>query len=150
MPQQSLFPVFDVPEIVAPTAAEERKYRRSVYFDFETGDFLRDGSGNMVAADGRDAFAQWCLKTAATERFACLAYSTDIGTEMEAALANADRAAVESAIERTITEALMVNHKTEYVRAFAFSWGGDTLTVSFTVKGQDWEEITLTHTFSAA
>ena len=106
---ETLFPVFPVPEINVLTAAKERKYRRSVYFDYETGDFLRDGSGNMVPADGREAYRQWCLKTVMTERFTCLSYTTDIGTEMIEALAHADRAAVESAVERTINEALMVN-----------------------------------------
>ena len=112
---------------------------RSVYFDYETGDFLRDGSGNMVPADGREAYRQWCLKTVMTERFTCLSYTTDIGTEMIEALAHADRAAVESAVERTINEALMVNPKTEYVRDYVFSWRNETLGCTFNVKGQDWD-----------
>lgn len=137
---ETLFPVFPVPEFNVLTAAKERKYRPSVFFDFDTGDFLRDGSGNMVPADGREAFRQWCLKTVMTERFTCLAYTTDIGTEMIEALAQADRAAVESAIERTINEALMVNPKTEYVRDYVFTWQSKTLYCAFNVKGQDWEE----------
>lgn len=137
---ETLFPVFDVPEITVLTAAKERKYRPSVYFDFSTGDFRRDGSGNMVQADGREAFRQWCLKVAMTERFTCLSYTNDIGTEMIDALAQADRAAVESAIERTINEALMVNPKTQYVRGFTFTWTADNLGCTFYVKGQDWEE----------
>ena len=137
---ETLFPVFPVPEINVLTAAKERKYRHSVYFDYATGDFLRDGSGNMVPADGREAYRQWCLKTVMTERFTCLSYTTDIGTEMIDALSQADRAAVESAVERTINEALMVNPKTEYVRDYAFSWRNETLGCTFNVKGQDWEE----------
>lgn len=140
---ETLFPVFEVPEINVLTAAKERKYRRSVFFDYETGDFLRDGSGNMVAADGREAYQQWCLKTVMTERFTCLSYTTDIGTEMIDALAQADHAAVESAVERTINEALMVNPKTEYVRDYVFSWRNENLECSFNVKGQDWEEQTI-------
>lgn len=137
---ETLFPVFPVPEINVLTAAKERKYRRSVYFDHETGDFPRDGSGNMVPADGREAYRQWCLKVVMTERFTCLSYTTDIGTEMIEALAQTDRAAVESAVERTINEALMVNPKTEYVRDYVFSWLNETLGCTFNIKGQDWEE----------
>lgn len=94
----------------------------------------------MVPADGREAYRQWCLKTVMTERFTCLAYTTDIGTEMIEALAQADRAAVESAVERTINEALMVNPKTEYVRDYVFSWRNEVLDCTFNVKGQSWEE----------
>lgn len=140
---ESLFPVFPVPEVKILTAAEERRYRRSVSFDFERGDFLRDGSGNMIEADGREAYRQWCLKTVMTERCACLSYSTDIGTECIHAFSLADRAAVESAIERTVHEALMVNPKTEYVRGYQFDWQGDSLFCSFVIKGQDWEEQTV-------
>nr|WP_325297164.1 DUF2634 domain-containing protein [uncultured Dysosmobacter sp.] len=143
---QNLFPVFDVPEITTPAAAAERKYRPSVYFDFDLGDFRRDGAGNMVQADGREAYKQWCLKVCMTERFTCLSYTTDIGTEMIGVLSQADRAAVESALERTINEALMVNPKTEYVRNFTFSWENEDLHCTFDVKGQDWEEQTLTLT----
>lgn len=144
MAKESLFPVFDVPEVVTTTAAKERKYNPSVYFDFEEGDFRRDGAGKVVEADGREAYEQWCLKAAMTERFTCLSYTNDIGTEMVDALSQADRAATESAIERTISEALMVNPRTEYVRNFSFEWNADSLKCNFTVKGQDLEEAPLT------
>lgn len=139
----TLFPVFDVPEMTVLTAAKERKYRPSVYFDFAIGDFRRDGSGNMVQADGQAAYYQWCLKAAVTERFTCLSYTNDIGTEMLEALAQADRPAIESAVERTICETLMVNPKTAYVRDFQFFWAEDTLNCTFQVKGQDWEAFTI-------
>ena len=100
MAEKTLFPVWEVPQVQTPAAATERKYRRSVSFDFEAGDFARDGSGNMVEADGREAYIQWCLKACDTERFTCLAYSADIGTETIEALAQPTRQAVESAIER--------------------------------------------------
>lgn len=118
---QNLFPVFEVPQIITPAAAVERKYRPSVYFDYDAGDFRRNGSGNMIVAEGQEAYRQWCLKTVMTERFTRLSYTTGIGTEMIDALAQADRAAVESAVECTINEALMVNPKTEYVRSYQFS-----------------------------
>lgn len=135
-----LFPVFDVPEVSTPAAASERKYKPSVYFDYDLGDFRRDSSGNMVEASGHDAYIQWCLKTCMTERFTRLAYSADIGTELIDALDQDTREAVESAVERTITEALMVNPRTEYVRAFTFTWEAAELRCTFIVKGREWEE----------
>lgn len=142
MAENTLFPVFDVPELETPAQNQNRTYKPSVFFDFEAGDFRRDGAYRMTVATGKEAFIQWCRKVVMTERDAFLAYSTDIGIEGEAALAEGDRAAVESALEKTITEALMVNTHTEYVRDFEFSWQGDDLRMIFTVKGKEWEETT--------
>ena len=136
----TLFPVIEVPEITIPGQSANRPYPASVFFDFEKGDFVRDGACRMVSASGFDTYMQWCRKVCLTERDRFLSYSTDIGTEAESAMSQADRAAVESALERTITEALMVNVHTEYVRNFVFQWTGNTLDVDFTVKAKQWAE----------
>ena len=143
MAEKQLYPVFDVPEISTPSQPEREHYRPSVFFDFSTGDFKRDGAGRMVRSSGKDAFMQWCMKVIATERDAFLAYSTRIGTEMEYAVAQPDRASVEASVERTIIEALVVNPKTEYVRNFEFSWAGTSLYGTFAVKSRDLDEIRL-------
>lgn len=134
-----LFPVFDLPEIPDDPVYEER-YRPSVFFDFETGDFVRDGANKLVRADGREAYMQWCQKVVATEREQFLAYSDDIGTEFEDMEDFPDRDTKESEIERTITEALLVHPATEYVRNFSFEYDSGKAYVSFTVKGFHWEE----------
>lgn len=143
MAEKQLFPVFDVPEIVDTSQPQREHYRPSVFFDFATGDFRRDGANRMVQADGKEAYMQWCMKVTATERDAFLAYSTRIGTEMEYAAAQPDHASVEASVERTVTEALMVNPKTEFVRGFEFSWEGTSLYVTYRVKGRDMDEIPL-------
>lgn len=140
MANKNLFPVFDVPEITTPAPAEEQKYKPSIYFDYILGDFKRNGANKMIEADGREAYRQWCIKTVLTERLDRMAYSSDIGAELDDALKQADRPAVESAIERTITEALMVNKRTEYVRGFEFTWKNEDLYCDFIVKGKEWEE----------
>lgn len=140
MATKNLFPVFDVPEIKIPTPAEGQKYKPSVYFDYDLGDFRRDGANKLTIAEGREAYRQWCIKTVLTERMDRMSYGWDIGTELEDALKQADRPAVESAMERTITEALMVNRRTEYVRGFEFTWRTDGLYCHCIVKGKEWEE----------
>lgn len=149
MAENTLFPVFEVPELDTQTQDQNRRYKPSVYFDFEKGDFRRDAAYRMTVATGKEAYIQWCRKVVMTERDAFLAYSTDIGIEGEAALAEADRAAVESALEKTITEALMVNTHTEYVRGFEFTWCADDLRMTFTVKGKEWEETTVSVLYQA-
>lgn len=138
-----LFPVFEVPEIDTTTQDKHRKYYPSVFFDYDTGDFRLDGAHRMTEAAGQEAYMQWCRKVVMTERDACLAYSTDIGIEGEYALSLGDHDAVEAALEKTITEALMVNIHTEYVRDFEFTWSADEIRVTFTVKGRSWEEVQL-------
>ena len=103
---------------------------------------IRDsGANRVVECSGREAFAIWCFKIAQTERYRCLAYPDIIGTEMERAMDNDDEKTVESMVQRTITDALMVNPRTEEVREFKFTWNGDDMHCSFRVKGIDWDEV---------
>jgi hypothetical protein len=130
----NLYPTFELPTIVEqqqlPLAPE---YPKSYLFDFEKGDFVLDGAGRIIIADGYTAWVQWCVKTVLTERFAYLTYSQNYGTEIETALKQPSRQAVEAELERTITEALLMDPRTEMVRDFRFTWEGDQLRVAFTV-----------------
>ena len=139
----SIYPAVELPSFPAPGAtAAKRIYKPAPYFDYTTGDFVRDGANKLTMVDGREAYIQWCLKQCVTERYTRLAYSSKIGVEIQSAIKKeTDIEAVESIIERTITEALMINPATEYVRDFAFEWNGsDSLGVTFTVKGKEWTE----------
>lgn len=142
---QPLFPVVQVPEFLPENMGYDAEYRRSAKWDPEAGDFVRDGANRMAECDGREAYSIWCFKIAQTERYRCLAYPDSIGVEMEHAMDNDDEETVESMVQRTITEALMVNPRTEDVLDFEFSWDGDNMHCRFKVKGAGWdEEITIT------
>ena len=142
---QPLFPVVRVPEFMSENAGYDTEYRRSARWDPAAGDFVRAGANRMVECDGREAYSIWCFKIAQTERYRCLAYPDSIGVEMERALDNDDEKTVESMVQRTITEALMVNPRTEDVLDFEFSWDGDNMHCRFKVKGAGWDEqITIT------
>lgn len=138
---EPLFPVVEVPEFISESMEYDTQYKRSVRWDPEKGDFVRDGANRVVECSGREAFAIWCFKIAQTERYRCLAYPDIIGTEMERAMDNDDEKTVESMVQRTITDALMVNPRTEEVREFKFTWNGDDMHCSFRVKGIDWDEV---------
>lgn len=128
----SLYPTFEMPELVEQRQERPQpKYPKSYLFDFEKGDFVVDGAGRVVIADGHTAWVQWCIKTILTERFACLAYSWDYGVEVGGALRQPSRLAIEMEVERTITEALLVDPRTEQVRDFTFRREADQLWVSF-------------------
>lgn len=128
----NLFPTFDAPVLAEDSTESQVQYPQSWLYDFENGRVVIDGSGRAVMADGLTAWAQWCIKAASTLRFANLAYGPDFGCEHETARRQPTRKAAESELERAITEALIVDPRTEVVRDFTFTWSGDELLVSFT------------------
>lgn len=136
---EQLFPVIETPEKIGVSSQYDQRYKRSYKWDFEMGDFARDGANRVSECNGLEAYKTWCTKAVATERRTCLAYPGEVGADMLDAFGKPSRRAQESAIERTIKETLMVNPRTEYVRDFSFAWANDLVTVAFTVKGIDYE-----------
>ena len=100
---KSLFPVIETPEIQA-VQQYDRTYRESYQWDYQTGDFMRDGAKRIPKCDGAEAYKTWCMKAVMTERKTCLAYPDTVGAEINAAFQKPSRKAQESAIERTIRE----------------------------------------------
>ena len=136
----NLFPTFNLPTLSISTAPRTKRYYTAPSFDFETGDFLIDRAGRPVMSDGRETFEQWCLKVCMTERGTRPAYTDKIGTEFEAAIHFEDPAAVKSSIMRTITESILVHPNAEYVKNFQFKSEGDSLYVTFDVKGREFDD----------
>ena len=137
---EMLFPVIDPPDPIEDAGLYDNRYHPTVLWDHEKGDFVRDGANKLIQCDGMEGFRTWCMKIATTERYACLAYDAAIGTEITRALKEPTNEAAVSALERTITEALLVNPRTEYVREFEFEIEGDQCWCSFVVKGISWDE----------
>lgn len=136
---QNLFPVFDVPSILADDTQLKKKYRPAPLFDFERGEFIMNGARQPMYGSGYDAWVLWCTKTILTQRWAYYGYSDNIGIEADEAYKEPDRKAQESAFERTITEALLADPmgRTRLVRDFQFKWYGDSLNISCVVFGDD-------------
>ncbi len=137
----AIFPVIDVPSFPKENARYDTKYRRTVKWDVEKGDFAQDGANRMIECSGEEGFMIWCYKIAMTERYACLAYPNEIGVELEAALKEDKHEIAESMIERTITDALKVNPRTESVSNFIFAWNADEMNCTFFVKGIAWDKV---------
>jgi hypothetical protein len=133
----ALYPVFEIPSVTAISTEAQREYKPSPMFDYEKGDFVRDGANRIVMCDGYEGFKQWCIKALKTERGSCLTYS-GVGIESEAASAESGRLAVQAAYERTITETLLMNPNTERVKNFEFEWDANELQISFTIQARDW------------
>lgn len=132
----SEFPTFEIPVSEEWMEQPEATYLPAPLFDFEKGDFVRDGRNRVVMVDGLQAYKNWVHKSLQTQHGACLAY-LDIGVDYDGAMSEETPGAVQSELERSITEALLMHPMTERVRDFEFSWDNETLFVSFTVKGKD-------------
>ena len=108
--ENALFPVEESPEFIQESEERDNQYRYTVAWDVEKGDFILDGKNRMETCNGMEGYKVWCCKMALTQRYACLAYPDEIGTELDEALNEPDEEAVQSALERTITEALSLIH----------------------------------------
>lgn len=119
-------------------AEEPVGYRNGLSFDYDLGDFRRDGRNKILDSDGIESWRSWCFNCVMTERYKHLAYSTDFGIEWEAVFAAVSREEAESILVRQITEALLADpyERTEYVEDVDIEWTApDALTVYVVVHG---------------
>lgn len=133
--ENSLFPTFEIPNVVTVDEQQDAVYKPTPLFDFEKGDFVRDGAHRVLMADGLQAYKMWVYKTLKTQQGACLAY-LGVGVDYEGALAAPNHSAVQAELERAITEALIMHPMTFRVRDFEFEWTANILSVQFTVQGR--------------
>lgn len=133
--ENSLFPTFEIPNVVTADEQEDAVYNPTPLFDFEKGDFVRDGANRVIMTDGYQAYRMWVFKALKTQQGACLSY-LDIGVDYERALAESNHSAVQAELERAITEALLMHPMTLRVRDFEFEWNANILSVQFTVQGR--------------
>ena len=115
-------------------------YRNGIAFDYKMGDFQRDGKNKILDSDGVDSWKSWCINCLQTERYKHLAYSTDFGIDIDAALNSSSREEAESILTREISEAIMADPygRTAYIEEILFTWTeSDAVQVSVTIKGVD-------------
>lgn len=143
MSENNLFPLdFGVNEITEDEVSEEDTrricYKKNVNFSYEKGDFLRNGSNNIMECSPFEAWVQWCQKVLMTPRFQCDAYSTDIGIDLRDVIAASSKSEAESILTSEISEALAADPygRTDYVQAVEYDWiSEDTVIATVTVLG---------------
>ena len=138
---ENLFPEGYETEVIEEedlTESEAIGYRNGIAFDYELGDFNRDGRNRMLDSDGIESWRSWCINCLQTERYKHLAYSTDFGIEIEKAMQATSQAEAENILTREITEALLADPygRTAYVEDLEFDWSApDTVSVKATIQG---------------
>ena len=154
----NLFPTGYKNEIMSLTNTQQNApvgYKKSINFDDETGDLVRNGKNQIETSSSIDAWIQWCINCLQTDRYSLVSYSTDFGIDKQAVFEMYDiegKAMAEVLMEKEITEALLADDykRTRYVKNFVFDWvGPDTVEIRFTVVGIDNAEIDIQTTIAA-
>lgn len=150
-----LYPVFQLPINKEKQYANNETnpkfiYKEGYFFNFEKGDFEIDGTGKTKIATDYEAWKQWCNLQLSIERYCYLAYSNIIGVEFENAFSQPTKKAQESMVEKTITEALLVDpyKRTLKIADFKHSWLNDSLYTEFTVYGKENTSFQLSQTLN--
>jgi len=134
MIRQNLYPVFAIPDVSEQTQGSKITNGKSWQFDFETGTFVTNGGNRMIEADEATALMQWCIGACMTPRGDYLAYSNQYGIDIDEVRNQPTRKAIELVLERTITEAILINPKIDSVKGFRFEWCADGVYVSFEIQ----------------
>ena len=131
--------------------AEVIGYKPAPYFDFKSGDFVLDGKGQIITADGITAYTQWCETVLATDRYNHESYTPDIGIDYNQVFAASSREEAETILESEITEALECDPygRTKYVQNVICEWiGPDSIDVTVEVVALDNELVNINMTLS--
>lgn len=153
--EENLFPedIDDLEDIDDEEDDEEDVgYKMAPYFDSSLGEFLFDGSGRIVTADGVTSWYQWCENIIATDRYNHDSYTDDVGIDYDEIFSLGDRDEIETALETEIPEALACDPygRTQFVQSIDFEWLSDTeVIVRVDVVGIDNEIITIEATIAA-
>lgn len=152
--EENLFPD-DIDDLLDDELEEDEEeiigYKIAPYFDSKSGDFIINGSGQIVDADEINAYIQWCENVIATQRYVCDGYSDDIGIDYVSIFASNDKDEIEVMLESEISEALAVDPygRTQYVQNVEFEWvGADELNILVEVIAFDNELITIETTIT--
>lgn len=138
----NLFPEDYEEEEVTESEIEDDStgYQPGVAFDYETGDFIRDGKSRLLESDGIESWKSWCINCITTERYMHLAYNTDFGIEITEAMQATSQEEAESILTREITEAILADpyERTEYIENIEYSWDApDSVRIDLTIHGID-------------
>lgn len=119
---------------VSAAQAQAQPRTKSFLFDYELGDFVRDGAGRILKTDGPQKVASWCIKALLTERFAWIVYPHNYGVEFEPAMTGGPpRGIAESVIRHNATEALSQHRDVRAVESMTFAWLGDAVTIDIRI-----------------
>ncbi len=139
MAEQQLYPVFDIPSMddkEDDSVFAEDYFWPGPLFDFTKGDFAMNGANQVISVDGYDEYMIWCMKCIRTQLGSCASYP-EFGIDLDGSIRETSREAITASLEKTITDGLMRNPRTDRIHDFAIGFDGDTIKVYFIVEPKD-------------
>lgn len=113
-------------------------YKNGIAFDYQAGDFARDGKNRVLDSTGIESWQSWCINCLQTERYKHLAYSSDFGIETDQIFRATSRAEAESLLTRQITEAILADPygRADYIDSLTYEWEApDAIRADLTIHG---------------
>lgn len=143
---EKLYPTFEIPSVVENEITDgvyaDEYFWPGPHFDFEKGDFVRDGANQVIMVDGYNEYMLWVMKCIRTQIGTCESYP-DFGIDLEGSITEPTYEGIASALEKTITEALMRNPRTDSINTFQITVDADEIEVFFIVEPKDLEAFTI-------
>lgn len=120
-------------------SSSEPNYVPGLKIDPFTNDFVISGAGKIVDCTETESWIQWCKKVLETPRYQCIAYSDDIGIDIESIIVCVTREERESMLFSEISDALAADpyNRTSYVESVLFGWHVDSVDCMVSVVGND-------------
>ena len=155
MDEENLFPEDELEDDIDELEDDDDEpigYKIAPFFDSRLGEFMMNGSGQIIDADGVTAWQHWCENVIATDRYNHDSYTDDIGIDYEEIFQSNDQEEIETLLETEISEALECDPygRTQYVQNVEFEWLNSTeVIVKVDVVGIENEIISIEQTISA-
>lgn len=147
----NLLPVeYDTEKDLAVEDLEEEstvRYPNGIAFNYESGDFCRDGKNKLMDSNGIESLKSWCIDCVHTERYKHLAYGDGYGIDLDAVFEAETREEAESVLVREVTEALLADpyQRILYVSEVECTWQApDSVSVHIIIQGVDDATIDIT------
>lgn len=150
MDEENLFPEemdeHDEDELLTTTDDDEIiGYKPAPLFDYDSGEFVTNGQGQILTADEVTSMTQWCQNVIMTDRYNHSAYTDDIGIDYDDVFGASNHDEAEIILETAICEALPCDpyERVQYVQSVEFDWiSADSVNVTITIVGMDNTEVT--------
>lgn len=97
---------FPLPSIARNT---KTSYPRTLAFDFDKGEFILNGKGDLKLSTPEESCIAWCHKALNIERYSKLSYSKNMGIETNTLELYDNNEAKESWLKRTIEETVLAD-----------------------------------------
>jgi hypothetical protein len=131
---QALFQTFPQTPSPVTRGLSAVKFPQGWLWDFNLGDFVRDGNGKIMRCDGYTAWAQDMIKAVLTRRGTFLAYPRSYGCALDQISRQTTHTQAQSFFYNEISAAVQADPRTGSISNLNYQWNGDEFYISLTLN----------------